>query len=389
MDIVKAPESSLPGTLDLAGLGSLIGELRADGYLTIGPTLSQGAVTYGEIAGVADLPAGWTDRQEPGSYRLVPRDDEARFGYAVGPHSWKRYLFPPRSLLWRAEVTPEGFVTQPGDVDPPRYAFLGVRGCELAAIRIQDKVFLESGVVDPVYAARRAPAFIVAIHCSTAASTCFCVSMQTGPRAGEGFDLALTEVLEDGVPHYVVEVGTRRGADLLARIPHAVAAPEDVTSAEAVVAATAASMTRTMDTGGIRELLAASMDHPRWDDVAERCLSCGNCTMVCPTCFCSSVEDTTDLAGTGAEAWRRWDSCFALDHSRLGEGSVRGSTKARYRQWLTHKLGTWIDQFGTSGCVGCGRCLTWCPVGIDITAEIAALRGPGPRPDPRPGPRKE
>jgi Fe-S-cluster-containing hydrogenase component 2 len=129
-----------------------------------------------------------------------------------------------------------------------------------------------------------------------------------------------------------------------------------------------------MDTSGIKELLYRNPEHPRWDDVAERCLACTNCTLVCPTCFCGSVEDVTDLVGETAERWRRWDSCFTLDHSFLHGGSVRSSTRARYRQWLTHKLASWIDQFGTSGCIGCGRCITWCPVGIDITEEVAAIR---------------
>jgi Fe-S-cluster-containing hydrogenase component 2 len=119
--------------------------------------------------------------------------------------------------------------------------------------------------------------------------------------------------------------------------------------------------------------LQAALEHPRWDDVARRCLTCGNCTMVCPTCFCTQVTDTTDLTGDHAERWRRWDSCFTLEYSHVHGGSVRTSTRSRYRQWLTHKLSTWHDQFGTTGCVGCGRCIAWCPVGIDLTEEVRAL----------------
>ncbi len=144
--------------------------------------------------------------------------------------------------------------------------------------------------------------------------------------------------------------------------------------AEEVVANTAAHMGRRMDTSNIKELLYRNLDHPRWDNVAARCLTCGNCTMACPTCFCTTVEDTTDLTGTRAERWRRWDSCFTMDFSYISGGSIRASSKSRYRQWMTHKLASWIDQFGTSGCVGCGRCITWCPVGIDITEEVYAIR---------------
>jgi sulfhydrogenase subunit beta (sulfur reductase) len=133
-------------------------------------------------------------------------------------------------------------------------------------------------------------------------------------------------------------------------------------------------MGRQMDTNGLKELLQGNPTHKQWDDVAARCLTCANCTMVCPTCFCTTVEDHTDLTGQTAERVRRWDSCFTLDFSYIHGGSVRTETKSRYRQWMTHKLASWIDQFGTSGCVGCGRCITWCPVGIDITAEVAAIR---------------
>jgi sulfhydrogenase subunit beta (sulfur reductase) len=133
-------------------------------------------------------------------------------------------------------------------------------------------------------------------------------------------------------------------------------------------------MGRRLDTDGIRDLLRETLEHPRWDEVAGRCLTCGNCTLVCPTCFCTAVEDGNDLTGERAERSRVWDSCFSIDYSYIHGGSIRQSPKGRYRQWLTHKLGTWHDQFGSSGCVGCGRCITWCPVGIDITEEVAAIR---------------
>jgi formate hydrogenlyase subunit 6/NADH:ubiquinone oxidoreductase subunit I len=133
-------------------------------------------------------------------------------------------------------------------------------------------------------------------------------------------------------------------------------------------------MGRSLDTVGLKDLLYSSADSPVWDDVAQRCLACGNCTAVCPTCFCTTVEDVSDLTGDHVQRDRVWDSCFNADFSYLHGGSVRESTRSRYRQWMTHKLGSWHDQFGMSGCVGCGRCVTWCPAAIDITEEAAALR---------------
>ncbi len=132
---------------------------------------------------------------------------------------------------------------------------------------------------------------------------------------------------------------------------------------------------RHLDTTDIHDLLLNNLEHPRWAEVAERCLSCANCTMVCPTCFCASVEEVSDLSGDNVRRERAWDSCFTMEHSYTNTGTVRKTTASRYRQWLTHKLATWSDQFGTSGCVGCGRCVTWCPVAIDLTEEVAAIRG--------------
>lgn len=363
--------------IDPGGLQALIEALAADGYTVVGPTLRQQAIVYDEIASTADLPVGWTDEQEGGQYRLRRRGDDAFFGYAVGPQSWKQYLFPSRATVFTAtrDGNGNGFEVREPEA-PPRYAFLGVRACEMHAIGIQDRVFIRSGPTEPLYRAAREGAFLIALNCSTPSGTCFCVSMGTGPRVPPGFDLALTELLDGSRHELLVESGTDRGAALLARLPRREARPPDVDAADAVVEHTAANMGRTMVTEGIRELLASTLEHPRWDDVAERCLSCTNCTLVCPTCFCSSVEDVTDLTGQETERVRRWASCFEVDHSYLHGGSVRGTIRSRYRQWLTHKLGTWIDQYETSGCVGCGRCITWCPVAIDLTEEVKALREP-------------
>ena len=366
--------SEFKATLDLAGLQSLFEVLKSLGYRLVGPRVHDGAIVYDELASINALPAGWTDEQEGGKYRLRKREDGALFGYAVGPHSWKKFLFPPVMRLWSAKRTNNAFEIAPEQEETPRYAFIGVRSCELHAIAIQDKVFMEGKFVDPGYAARRKNAFIVAVNCSQAGGTCFCVSMKTGPKARAGFNLALTEIIEGARHFFLVESGTDAGAQVLAQIPHRSATEQEQKAAEQVVERTASQMGRTMDTTDIKELLYRNYEHPRWDDVASRCLTCANCTMVCPTCFCSTVEDTTDLTGEQAERWRKWDSCFQVDFSYIVGGSIRASAKSRYRQWMTHKLATWIDQFGTSGCVGCGRCITWCPVAIDITEEVRVIR---------------
>jgi sulfhydrogenase subunit beta (sulfur reductase) len=360
--------------LERADLQRLFDVLQARGYTTIAPTVEEGVIVYGEVATVDALPAGWTDVQEGGSYRLERRDDDALFGYTVGPQSWKRFLSPPVRMLWQARKSDDGFEFVANGGPPPRYALIGVRACELHAIHRLDDSYAGGAVIDDDYQDRRAAAFIVAVNCGKAGNTCFCASLGSGPAVGPGYDLALTELLGDGAYRFVIAVGSERGADVLADIPHRAAAEAEIELAEEVVAETAQQMGRTLETAGLKELLYRNVEHPHWDEVAERCLTCGNCTMVCPTCFCFTIEDTTDLTGQVAERWRRTDSCFTTAFSFISSGSIRTSAKARYRQWLTHKLAAWQDQFGSLGCVGCGRCITWCPVGIDITAEVAALR---------------
>ena len=359
--------------IPIDALDDLIGALRERGYRVLGPTVRDGAIVYDELADAGELPIGWTDSQDGGHYRLERREDDARFGFAVGPQSWKRFLFPPRLRLWRARLGGGVPAVEEEPLDDQPLAFLGVRSCELHAIEIQDRVFLGGRHTDRDYASRREDVFLVAVDCFEPGGTCFCTSMGTGPKVESGSDLTLTELF-DGEHRFLVEAGSERGAELLAGLSGRPVGPADVEEAERSVATATDRMGRTMEAFDLRDLLERNLEHPRWDDVAQRCLTCGNCTLVCPTCFCSAVEDETDLSGGEAERWRVWDTCFSVDYSHIHGGSIRPSGRSRYRQWMTHKLGTWHDQFGSSGCVGCGRCITWCPVGIDITEEVAAIR---------------
>ena len=362
-----------PSVIEPEALDGLLKALTGRGFRVVGPTVRDGAIVYEDLESAAELPIGWKDSQDAGTYRLERREDEARFGYAVGPHSWKQFLLPARIRLWRAKRTDGGFEVEEEPLEDTPLALIGVRACELHGIAIQDRVFLGGSYADRDYAARRKDAFVVAVNCFEPAGTCFCVSMGTGPKAEAGYDLALTEIL-DGAHRLLVEVGTERGAEVLSELPHRAAEPADLEAAGAAVSGAAEKMGRTLDVTDIRDLLARNLENERWDDVATRCLTCGNCTLVCPTCFCLTVEDHTDLTGDRSERTRSWDSCFTLDHSYIHGGSIRPSGRSRYRQWLTHKFGTWHDQFGSSGCVGCGRCIAWCPVGIDVTEELTAIR---------------
>ena len=369
------PESGAAAVIDGAGLHRLVEELRRRGYRVVGPTVRDSAIVLAELTSADDLPHGWGVDVAPGSYRLRRRTDAAAFGHSAGPQSWKQFLHPPRLRVWSSD-DPQAD-PRPDPDTAARYAFLGVRGCDLAAIGVLDRVLAGPTHPDPGYTARRDGTFIVGVNCTEPGGLCFCASMGTGPgcptAAGDRPDLTLTERAGADQVSYLVQAGTAAGADVLAALPHRPAEAGERADAEAGLASAATKMGRRMPDGDLRQMLIDARESPHWEQVAGRCLTCGNCTMVCPTCFCTSTTDVTDLTGEHAERWMDWTSCFELDFTFIHEGPVRRTAASRYRHWLTHKLSSWHDQFGSSGCVGCGRCIAWCPTGIDITEEMATF----------------
>jgi sulfhydrogenase subunit beta (sulfur reductase) len=349
----------------------LLEKLSRKGYELYGPIISNDNLVYDTIRTDKDLPIGWNDRQTPGSYRLKKGRDETLFGFTVGAQSWKKLLYPAQQKLWDISADGKRFSINVPEPDDSKRALIGVRSCELHAIAIHDKIFTAGPYTDPFYQARRNSTFIVAVNCTEPSGTCFCTSMNTGPKADTGFDLSLTEIIESEQHYFLIEAGSEAGMAVLKSLPVREAKSSETEAGEKAMQNAVKKMGRKLNTKNVRKLLYDNFDDPHWDKIAERCLSCGNCTMVCPTCFCTIVEDNTALDGRQAERLIRWDSCYTQDFSYIHGGSIRASVKARYRQWMMHKLVYWYDQFDTSGCVGCGRCITWCPAGIDITEEAA------------------
>jgi NAD(P)H-flavin reductase/formate hydrogenlyase subunit 6/NADH:ubiquinone oxidoreductase subunit I len=374
---VATPTSAF---LPRADLDRLLDALRADGRTVVGPTIRDGAVVYDEIETAAALPIGWRSDAAPGSYRVTHDEGVRAFDYGVPVTSWKRFTHPPRVPLTR--TTSDGRI-EAVEPDPERLAFIGVRACEIAALDIQERVLRSGPAGDVDFARRRDAALVVAVECALATSTCFCTSMGTGPEVTAGADLALSE-LDDG---FTVRALTDEGRAVVSQLTLADASDEQVAVAAEQVAAVRVAIGDPVPMDGLPERLRAAPEHPRWDLIAERCLACTNCTLVCPTCFCTSVSVASDLDGVVGETERTWDSCFTLGFGRVaGDNNFRPRVADRYRQWLTHKFSTWWDQFGSTGCVGCGRCITWCPVGIDVREELLAIAPADARPAPIPWP---
>ena len=360
------------------GLTAIVDELDRAGYEVWGPAVRDGVIATRRLDGSDRLPIGYTVDQSPGSSRLVDVGDRSRFGWAVGPQPWKPLLHPPSTTTMhfaQAERDQPVTVTLPGR-PARRLALFGLRPCDLAALETLDHVLLDAPPsVEPTYDARRSDALLVVVNCGVPAATCTCVSFGTGPHVGatHAHDLEITELVAadpQREPDYVVTAISERGASVLAevaaRIPTFDVDDGHLAAVAAQQADASAAVERRVPADRMREAISSSHDLDLWTEIAERCVACGNCTAVCPTCFCTTINDVGDLSGTHVERRREWESCFSLEFSRLGDGSVRSSVAARYRQWITHKLGAWHDQFGESGCVGCGRCTTWCPVGIDF-----------------------
>jgi formate hydrogenlyase subunit 6/NADH:ubiquinone oxidoreductase subunit I len=360
-------------------LDNLITQLAKMGYEVIGPKARDHTIIHAPMKSAAELPLGYNSRQEPGKYWLEKNGHQNYFDYVNGSQGWKPYFFPPKMEMMKFHQQDQSKNEwELGKIErqTPHYALIGVRPCDLAAIEVQDKVFMRDAFCDQVYQSRREKAFIMAVNCTQTAGTCFCVSMGTGPKARGGFDLCLTEL--ENV--FLVEIGSEAGRMLLTSegVTWSPASAFLLNSATRALETAEQNMARQIpDPENLKRELMADLNSPEWEAVAARCLSCTSCTQVCPTCFCWESTDHTQLPSDTVVRVRQWDSCFNPDYSYVAHGNTRPSTRARYRQWLTHKFASWHDQFGGSGCVGCGRCITWCTAGIDHVEEIEKLRAGG------------
>ena len=364
--------NAVPRFLPRASFPSLLSLLQRRGFQCIGPKEQDHTIVYAPVSGIEDFPSGVEVYQRPGTYTLSHSDTPRWFAWSNGPQALKPLLFSPREPLWTAARTTDGAVTFVETAPAPRpLAVIGVRPCDLAALALHNEHFLEGECVDRQYGNRYRDLLLVAVNCTHPADTCFCASTGDGPSALHGFDL-LCDELDAG---FVIRAGNERGESILEELKIGPADKEQLDAADEQTEFATTAQQRHILSRNLQHSLFCNLDHPQWEQIADLCLACGNCTAVCPTCFCYRETDEPQLDGTSSVHLREWDSCFSPGHSYIFGKTIRLETRLRYRQWLTHKLGSWHEQYGRSGCVGCGRCITWCPVGIDITEQVAIICG--------------
>ncbi|ABO48689.1 4Fe-4S ferredoxin, iron-sulfur binding domain protein [Desulforamulus reducens MI-1] len=299
-------------------------------------------------------------------FAAIQKGEEAKLDYMNAKKPGKEILFPQSEELYSYTVDAEG-VRMQDNVDPKATIVFGMRPCDVKSMVLLDNVFKNDQYEDVYYLTRRANTLIVGLGCNEPSATCFCSSMSCGPFAKEGSDIFLTDIGEA----YVVEGISEKGKELLAKLGLAEASAEAKGQAAKLQEETKADGSVNIE--GLAEKLGGMFEHPYWDSLYEKCLGCGACTYLCPTCHCFDIADeATDCNGCRV---RNWDACMFPLFTLHGSGhNPRPGGKARWRQRLMHKFNYFVERYNATACVGCGRCIKNCPVNLDIRQVLADVR---------------
>lgn len=350
------------------GLGDLysggLGELRdlyfilkSRRFRVVGPKVIDEVLRIGVVDGFSDFPfssgssAPW--RLSDGSFQ-------------VPPDSLKRFLYPPELELFRVE---KGFRINIPRHNYPKTAFFGITPCDMASVLVMDRVQLGK---DPYYTMARRKSLFVVQNCLKPGPTCFCSSTGSGPESKEGFDISYTIISPSEV---LFRPGSEVGLDILTDLSLEPASQEAVRRYRKLINEASVKAVADFTGAEVPDVLETMLEPQVWKEVSEGCLGCANCNMVCPTCFCFDIIDKLSLDGSGRRV-RIWDGCHSYSYAEVAGGNIRKDLWARYRHWVLHKFSYWVKQFGTLGCVGCGRCIAWCPAGIDLRVVVSkAIKG--------------
>lgn len=307
-------------------------------------------------------------------FREVKTADELCLDYISTILPPKKFFHSPRETLFLF-TKEDGFTFQEAKIEEKIILF-GIHPCDVNAILRLDKIFSED-FEDPYYLGRRKNTIIVALNCIEPRENCFCSSMGTGPYLEKGYDILLTDIGEK----YLVEIGSDVGKSILNGLKLKEARENDFTEKNRRLKIAKGKIKKFVDATNLAEIARANMNNKIWADLAEKgiersfpCLSCGLCSLVCPTCYCYEVYDLIDISLKKGERRRELDSCQLLEYGEVAGGNFRKDRKNRIRHWMMCKFGAAAGGISSS-CVGCGRCIKACPAGIDITKIVRKIRG--------------
>ncbi|MDK2820411.1 MAG: hypothetical protein PWP31_376 [Clostridia bacterium] len=275
----------------------------------------------------------------------------------------KDIFFPRTETMYRYQVAEAATTLETMPPQKEQHVLVGIRSCDARSLEIMDDVFLTKGYEDEFYRQKRENTVVIALACNEALPTCFCTAFEIDPGRAEGVDVQMWMTSDS----YLVEAITDKGEELLKQTSELLTPVENETLPDA------AKPTLKVDVEGITEKLQQMFEHLYWAEVSRKCLGCGACTYLCPTCHCFDIQ--SENRGSSGFKFRCWDSCMFSEYTRMAGGhNPRPSKKERMRNRFLHKLQYIPERYGKYGCVGCGRCLDRCPVNVDITRVIREIK---------------
>ncbi len=309
-------------------------------------------------------------REGVAAFEEIRGGDEISFSDGSTRESVKGLFFPQRERLFSYQG---GTIDAPGFPDEKRVVF-GVRPCDARGLSLLDRVFDGGDCRDPYYVTRRENTLVVAVGCSRPADTCFCTLTGGGPFSREGADLLLTDVGDNFLAQPVTEEGE---AFLRESAGFENGGPDRAASGRERMEHARDAVNAGLRIDPILEAIRRDFEDPFWETIHEKCIGCGVCTFLCPTCHCFDILDEGDAAG---ERIRIWDACMFPQFTLHASGAnPRPTGKERMRQRVMHKFQYFVENHGEAACTGCGRCVRSCPVNLDIRDVLEQIQNPNHR----------
>ena len=302
------------------------------------------------------------------SFEAVSSGNEAHLDFQNTKKSPKEVFFPQTEVLFTYRAGKEGVEIEEAPAPKRRMVLLGVRPCDARSFVLLDKFFSSGENKDLYYLEKRENTTTIGLACNHPLSTCFCTSLGGSPFGKEGIDLLLQDINDK----YLIETVTEKGERLIKKFPWLRDAKKgDIEKAKRLSEDAEEAIRSKVSVKGVSEKLDRMFDDTVWGQIYQKCVGCGVCTFLCPTCYCFDILDEETEEGKRV---RIWDSCQFPCFTLQGSGhNPRPSGKERMRQRIMHKFNYSVKNFGESFCVGCGRCVRECPVNLDIREIVEEI----------------